>query len=245
MRRARSVLTLLLLLSACQSRLCRDPSVWVPVEYEASKAATAPVVDGALDDAAWRGAPWSAPFRRSSVNAPARQETRAKLVWDDTTLYVAFDVRDEDVVTPYTKDDDTLYESEVVEIFLDADRDGRTYDEIELSPADHLFDANFVARRQGMNLGWSSGTRHAVRLDATLNRSDDYDHGWTAELAIPLAALSKVPRLPPQPGDRWRMNLYRLDHGRGGVEGQAFSPVMVGDFHNLPKFGTLVFAGAR
>ena len=92
-----------------------------------------------------------------------------------------------------------------------------------------------------MNLGWASGAKHAVRVDGTLNDPSDTDRGWTAELAIPLASLSAVPRLPPQPGDRWRMNLYRLDHGKGGIQGQAFSPVMVGDFHHLEKFGTLVF----
>lgn len=231
----------LALLVSCQTRLCRDPTVWQPIEYVAPKVAAPPRLDGALDDAAWQAAPWTEPFRFSNRNESPRQRTRARLVWDDTTLYVAFEVEDDEIVTPYERDDDPLYQSEVVELFVDADRDGATYDEIELSPADRLFDARFPARRRGMDLAWRSGTRHAVRVDGTVNDATDRDRGWTAELAVPLASLSAVPRLPPQPGDRWRMNLYRLDHGRGGVQGQAFSPVMANDFHNLPKFGTLVF----
>jgi hypothetical protein len=43
-------------------------------------------------------------------------------------------------------------------------------------------------------------------------------------------------------GDRWRFNLYRLEHvGRRAVEGQSFSPLFVGDFHQLSRFGWLVF----
>lgn len=232
----------LLLLVACQTRLCRDPTVWTPVEYEAPKVATPPVIDGSLDDAAWEAAEWTRVFPRSLRNEPGRQKTRARLVWDDTHLYVAFEVEDDEILTPYTADDQNLYESEVVEIFLDADANGRTYDEIELSPADKLFDARFTARRRGMDRAWNAGVVHAVKLDGTLNDPKDTDRGWTAELAIPYAKLSAVPHTPPRPGDRWTINLFRLDHGQSGVQGLAWSPVMVGDFHNLPKYGTLVFA---
>lgn len=235
----------LLLLVACHTRLCRDPTVWTPVTYEAPKIAQPPVIDGVLDDAAWRQAPWTRVFLKSLRMEAGRQDTRAKLVWDDAHLYVAFEVEDDEILTPFTADDQNLYESEVVEIFLDADANERTYDEIELSPANHLFDARFTARRKGMDRAWSSGTRHAVKLDGTLNDPSDTDRGWTAELAIPFANLSAVPHVPPRVGDRWTMNLFRLDHGKAGIQGLAWSPVMVGDFHNLPKYGTLVFAGPR
>lgn len=235
-------LLLLTLLTACQTRLCRDPSVWTAPQYRAPRVSSPPVIDGDLGDAAWAGVPWSEEFRISSSGERARQRTRAKLAWDDTHLYVAFEVSDDEILTPYRTNDEPLYQSEVVEIFLDADADGATYDEIELSPANVLFDARFRARREGMDLAWSSDTRHAVKLQGTLNDPSDFDRGWTAELAIPFARLSSVPRIPPEPGDRWRFNLYRLDHGRAGVQGQAFSPVMVGDFHHLPRFGWLVFA---
>jgi hypothetical protein len=49
--------------------------------------------------------------------------------------------------------------------------------------------------------------------------------------------------VPPQKGDRWRFNAYRLEHlaRRTNIEGQSFSPLFVGDFHALPRFGWLVF----
>lgn len=269
--RARTVL-LPVILSACSSSLCQDPNVraslegqsrraqtastqpdpraWHPSTYTAPRIATPPVIDGRIDDPIWQTIPWTPPFWSSMGFVKPRHETRAKLAWDDQNLYVAFAAVDDDIVSknqqgePFVHDDDQLYTSEVVEIFLDADNDGRTYDEIEISPLDKIFDSSFTGRRQGMNIAWSSGTRHAVQVRGTVNDSSDTDQGWTAELAIPFAQLTAVPHVPPQVGEHWTFNLFRLDHGRGvGEEGQAFSPVMIGDFHNLPRYGTLVFGG--
>lgn len=82
----------------------------------------------------------------------------------------------------------------------------------------------------------------AVKVTGTVNDESDRDTGWTAEMRIPYETLSTVPNTPPQPGDRWRFNLYRLElPDRKSQQGYAFSPLFVGDFHALPRFGTLVF----
>ena len=42
--------------------------------------------------------------------------------------------------------------------------------------------------------------------------------------------------------DRWRFNLYRLEMpDRKNAQGQAFSPLFVGDFHAVERFAWLVF----
>ncbi len=248
--RARSWVLPVLLLSACNTRLCRDPTVWRLAEYTAPRIATPPVIDGKLDDAIWDKVPWTTDFWSSMGYSEPSHRTRAKIAWDDTNIYVAFEVEDNDIVTfdgkthePFNHDDDPLYTSEVVEIFLQPNHAG--YNELELSPLNHKFDASFTGRRQGMNLAWDSGMQHAVQVNGTVNASNDADHGWTAEMAIPFAQLTATTHVPPQIGERWTFNLFRLDHGLGvGEEGQAFSPVMIGDFHNLPKYAALVFGGA-
>ena len=130
----------------------------------------------------------------------------------------------------------------MVEIFLVPNNPLGPYAEIELAPSNALFDARFTGRRAGMDLAWSSGTRHAVHLDGTLNDDRDQDRGWTAELAIPLASLPGVKGPIPARGEVWRMNLYRLRQGPGQPgEGQAWSAPKVGDFHALDRFGRLRF----
>ena len=82
----------------------------------------------------------------------------------------------------------------------------------------------------------------AVKVRGTVTNPGIATRAGAPKPQIPLASLNEVPRLPPQKGDRWRFNLYRLElQGRRQSEGQAFSPLFVGDFHHLPRFGWLVF----
>ena len=160
---------------------------------------------------------------------------------------MAFDVQDEDIWGTHLERDDPIYGEEVVEIFIDANGDGRTYNELEVSPHNVIFDAAFEERRKDLDKAmlWDSGMESAVQIDGTLDNPDDVDRGWTVEMKIPIAKLSEVPHIPPQVGDVWRFNLYRLDwyNHRRVNEGQAYSPVMIGDFHNLPRFAYLKFGG--
>jgi hypothetical protein len=212
-------------------------------EYHVVRARPAPVIAGVLDDAAWKRAT-PVTLVNSLDGSPGRVRTTARLLWDDKYLYVSFDCEDPDVWSTFTKRDEPLYTQEVVEIFIDADGDGRTYNEIEVSAANVLFDAYFPERRQGMDLSWDSEALTAVTVQGTLNDASDKDEGWRVEMRIPIEKLAAVPHVPPRPGDRWRFNLYRLEHhGRRDIEGQAFSPPRVGDFHALNRFAWLVFEG--
>jgi hypothetical protein len=201
-------------------------------------------IDGVLSESDWDRAMKAGPFVRSLDGKPCSASTEARLLWDDENLYVAFQSADPNVAGVYFKDDEPLYRSNVVEIFLNPSGDpARGYDEIEVAPTNALFDASFVGGpRQGMDLSWSSHARHAVRIDGTLNDPRDVDQGWTVELAIPFASLTGMPRPRPGRGDRWKFNLYRLRQGPGQPgEGQAYAPPMRGDFHALDKFATLRF----
>jgi hypothetical protein len=212
-------------------------------DYVVHRAKGAIEIDGVLAESAWDGADKAGPFVRSLDGKPATAATEARLLWDDDYLYVAFLAEDANVSGAFFKDDEKLYTSNVVEIFLDPGADGSHYDEIEVAPTNALFDASFSGgARQGMDLSWSSHAKHAVHVDGTLNDPRDVDRGWTVELAIPFAFLTGMPKPRPQRGDRWKFNLYRLRQGPGQPgEGQAYSPPMRGDFHALDRFATLRF----
>jgi hypothetical protein len=210
-------------------------------EYHVVRTPRPPVIDGRIDDPVWAKAR-SVQLVNSFDGRKASLRTDARLLYDDQHLYVAFDCEDPDVWGTLMKRDDPIYNEEVVEIFIDANGDGRTYNEIEVSPNNTVFDAYFPARRQGMDTSWDSGVKTAVRVRGTINDPSDRDEGWSVEMAIPIQRLAEVPHIPPRRGDRWRFNLYRLEHlDRRTVEGQAFSPLYVGDFHHLPRFGWLIF----
>lgn len=222
----------------------RGASTQMLPEYRVNHVAVAPTIDGVVDPGEWKGAP-AVRLTRSVDGRPARFRTDARLLWDATHLYVAFEVKDPDVWGTHRERDAKLYEQEVVELFIDADGDGRTYNELQVSPHNVIFDAAFPERRKNMDLSWDSGVESAVKVHGTLDNPADRDEGWSVELKLPFERLNAVPRLPPAEGDRWRFNLYRLEHhsNRKRIEGQSFSPLLVGDFHALQRFGWLTFVG--
>jgi hypothetical protein len=230
---------------------CRDPTAgpgWLsgsrpPLPTYRAAHATGPItVDGRLDEPAWARAR-GVQLVETLTGRPPRYHTEARLLWDEDALYVGFACEDDEVwARPGRKDDEAIYEDEVVEIFLDPSGSGRDYVEIEVSPANVRFDARFASWREdvGAARAWSSGARTAVQVDGAVTFGDEAPapaRGWTVELALPWASLG----LHPRGGERWRMNLYRLEnHNRQlVVEGSGFSPPLRGDFHALDRFGWL------
>jgi hypothetical protein len=224
--------------------------------YVARFVSRPPKIDGKLDDAAWTAAVSTGPFVNTMTGGPAPIQTEAKLAWDKKNLYVAFENADDDVWSDLTRRDDKLWTEEADELMIDADGNGRTYIELQVAPNGNIFDTYLPAVRRYEDMvdpklkpfSWNSKLVAKVQVDGTLNQRDDKDRGWTVEMALPLEDVKGMDtqsavRLPPQPGDVWRINMYRMDLPKGRPQQAAgWSAPMVGDFHALSRFGDLVFA---
>jgi hypothetical protein len=217
-------------------------------------------IDGKLTEPAWASAASTGPFVNTLNGGPVEQFTEAKMLWDDTTLYVAFNVADTDVWSNLTKRDDKLWTQEAVELMIDADKNGKGYVEFQVAPNGNVFDTYLPEYRKYEDsidprrkpYSWNAKLTAAVVVDGTLNKHDDKDKGWTVELAIPLEDVkgmdskAALPTLPPRPGDVWRINMFRMDQPEGKPQqASAWSPPLVGDFHALDRFGELVFGDER
>jgi hypothetical protein len=195
------------------------------------------VIDGVLDEADWQRA-MPVTLRPWKTGATVSQATTLRLLWDDDALWVAFDVDDDDPHSPYTTRDEPLYESEALEVFIDADFDRDVYVELQASPTNVHFDAAFSGgARKGMDVGWN-----APIVTATTARPGGYVQEWQ----IPVAGLRDVPAGEPRAGARWAINVFRLERRRQGAqvtgtEASALSPPERGDFHALDRFGALIF----
>src|SRR3954470_23787885 len=88
-----------------------------PAGYVAVRAARPVVVDGSLDDEAWRAAPWTADFGdMASGSVPdASLRTRVKMLWDDRCLYIAADIAGPDLWAQMTAHDSPLYQENAFE----------------------------------------------------------------------------------------------------------------------------------
>ena len=75
-------------------------------------------------------------------------------------------------------------------------------------------------------LDWDCpGLRHAVHVDGTLNKRNDVDRGWSAEIAIPWSSLAIIdPKrpVPPRDGDVWRIDCSRFE--KIGPKGEMLDP---------------------
>jgi hypothetical protein len=218
-------------------------TVYVP------RAAGAIAIDGVASDPGWANAAVSPEFQTAEGCPDPIGKATAKMTWDDQYLYVFVAVSDTDVVSPYTKHDDSLWKADAVEIFIDADSNRHGYVELQVNPNNATFDSWFATTRtQPGDEKWDSGMVPAVKVHGT-PAANDSDTGWDAEIAIPWAAVkgrddAMAVRIPPQVGDRWRLNVVRVDGKSSGGQttAQSWNRFTCGDWHALDRMLTVVFA---
>lgn len=71
---------------------------------------------------------------------------------------------------------------------------------------------------------------------------DDQKEIWNVEIAIPFSEFITAENIPKKRGERWRVNLYRIDRPKDGRdEYTAWSPTGEMNFHLPEKFGELIF----
>jgi hypothetical protein len=211
------------------------------------------VIDGKLDEGAWGSAATTGTLTNAQTGElPSGHDVggHVKLLFDDESLYVGFEVFDEDVRGGFDPQqiDPPLWTRDTVEVMIDPDGDGdnRDYYEIQVGPQNLVFDSHFDTYNQPKtepngpfgHQDWSSNVKSAVVVRGTLD-DDQADDGYVVEMAIPWASFGKAKRVPPQRTDVWRMNFYAMQNN-GGV---AWSPIFgQGNFHRASRFGRVRFS---
>lgn len=208
-----------------------------PGEYTIPKMVKSPVIDGKLDDEAWKqAAVWTEiyPFNKTEPDGP---KTIWRMLWDDQYLYFAFNCDDTDVSAPERKRDDAVYFDDSVEMFILPDFRFRTYWEIVIAPNGSVFDS--IECKNIDKWGCSldplqnvEGMKHAESIRGTLNKSDDIDQGYTVEIAVPFSQLPGYERSIPKAGDKLHFMLVRLDRTNGKFKAYSFRPIQ-GWGHNI------------
>ena len=200
-------------------------------------------IDGKLDEKAWAAAKPAEPFEFTWENPgeASRQATEAKLLWDAKHLYAAFRCLDSDIRATRTERDSEVYRDDCVEIFASPfANDAKRYFNLEINAVGAYLD-NFRPTSVKLKSPWNpSGIRIATSRDGTLN-DDKADKSWTVEVAFPYAAFGDSVARPPRGGDRWRLNLHRLEDDM-----QVKSQWSPGDrsrpsFHTPEYFGVAIF----
>ena len=214
-------------------------------KYEVLRVTTRLEIDGQLNERAWMDAPPVGAFVNNRDGSPTKLRTEAKILYDDNFLYFAFRSDDTNVWSTMKKRDEHLWLEEVVEVFLQADSSVPNYIELEVNPLGSMLDIYLINTRKPLHYeSWNSEKlRWAVSVDGTVDGKEN-DRGWSCEIALPFEDIATASHLPPLVGDRWRLNLYRVEKLPISAE-LAWSPTLQEDFHVLPKLGEIVFTNRR
>ena len=198
-----------------------------PRHYAAVFTPQPPVVDGNLSDKTWEKSVWTASFVdiEGSTKALPKQNTRMKMMWNDTHLFIAAELEETDLSATLHKHDQVVFHDNDFEIFIDPNNDTHQYFEIEVNALNTIFDL-FLSKPYRNNgtalIGWNvAGLRSVVKMNGTLNNPTDRDKSWTVEMAIPLKALSTGDDVKiPVNGDLWRINFSRVEWDMEAVNGK-------------------------
>jgi hypothetical protein len=198
-------------------------------------------IDGKLQETAWQNAEWTSDFAdiEGDKKPLPKLITRAKMLWNDSTLFIAAQIQEPKLWATQTHHDDVIFLDNDFEVFINPDNSTHRYFEIEINNINKTFDL-FLPKpyRNGGDalVSWDvPGLKTAVTLQGTLNNPADKDEGWTVEMAIPLKSLSMgYYTKTPDEGALWRINFSRVEWDTEVIN-EKYSKLKDKNGHNLAE----------
>lgn len=209
----------LILFSALAADTFPVPALpWAPLNYTIYRAQSEINIDGKLEDTDWLAAPWTDYFADIEGELKPRPfyDTRVKMLWDESGLYIAAHMAEEHIWATLTERDAVIFYDNDFEVFIDPDGDTHEYYELEINALGTLWDLFLIKPYRDEHSAvdaWDiRDIRYAIGIEGTLNDPSDTDTAWTVEMLIPwkfLAQRAHKP-VPPNDGDYWRINFSRV-----------------------------------
>jgi hypothetical protein len=182
---------------------------------------------------------------------PGPYNTRFRALWNDAALWVRFDCDDRDPWHTLTGRDAPLWEEEVVELFLQP-AGLSCYLELEISPSNTVCDLRVDSGWPDLqgDITWNlAGLATEVRHERP---GPAGEVRWTATARLPWRGVADLApaapaRIPPEPGDAWRFNVFRIKRPGGPAHPErdalyaAWSVPEGPSFHVPAAFRPLVF----
>ncbi len=173
-------------------------------------------------------------------------ESKFKILYSATGIYVLFSGEDDKITSTYTKDFDNLFNADVFEVFFHPDISEPVYFEYEISPLNKEL-VLLILNRNGKFGGWipwhyedKNKVIKNVIISGGQMKPGASIKSWTAELFFPYRVLNPLLNVPPVSGTRWNANFCRLDYDSGNMVKWAWSPVEK-SFHEFKKYYALQF----
>jgi hypothetical protein len=216
-----------------------------------AKYTSSPIVlDGKLDDPAWKSAVVYSLSLSDDLAKKDKKLTEAgevRLAWDENYLYLGINFTDSDIVAEGEKDQLHHYLfGDLAELFLKPE--GKTwYWELYVTPLSMKTSLFFPGRgRLGLKSAdnYSCGLKVAAHNNGTVNQWTDRDTGWTAEMAMPIKDLTARGETFG-PGSHWKIFVGRYNYSRYlntiGPELSMTPPLSMTNYHRTEEYAVLQF----
>ncbi len=152
-------------------------------------------------------------------------ECRFRYTLQEDCLRFYFDVKDCDILSPYTEDNDDIWKADAVEVFISPDGDLKNYKELEVSP----FGVRFYGHIYNENGKKPQLTKQEPPFTAKAELTEE---GYRVEMVLPVSALEGFD------AEKMKFNAFRLDK-KPNKRRQllyALSPTFCKKFHRPAYF---------
>jgi hypothetical protein len=200
-------------------------------EVDATRTTGAIELDGILDEASWANAPVLSSFTQSRPDAgyPASEKTEARILYDDSFLYIGVELWDREphrIVTPSLEQDFQSGNSDIFGITFDTFLDRRNAFMFLVNAHGAVKEAQDFDDSRQENAAWEGIFEVRTRI---------HDEGWTVEWRIPFSTVRFNPNLSVQD---WGMQMMRRI--RRHNEESYWAPLDQRDrIHKMSRAGTL------
>jgi hypothetical protein len=231
MKKMRALLVVLAVAVILQISPAREDKPAAAAFWTAEKIA----LDGVLNEPDWTAATWQTNFVSASASSdvaskPLSAQTRFKVVYDDSALFVAVECDEPNVDklrAEVTEHDGMVWGDDCVEIFFDPAGEGRYYHHFVINSKGAWYDDYGADYGLVHSKGWNCPIEFGTKVDAPAKV-------WRVEVRIPFAALV----LRTDAGQNWLFNVARERYAGGAQELSTWSPLK-GNFHAPRLFGKL------
>ncbi|MBV9214621.1 MAG: carbohydrate binding family 9 domain-containing protein [Acidobacteria bacterium] len=162
------------------------------------KAVSAPIIDGKIDDEAWKNAAVFKDFYQTQpgYNVPASKPTEVYMVYDEHNLYVAFKCFDEkDKIRATVAKRDNVFGEDNVRMWLDTYNDQRRAYVLGFNP--------YGVQQDGI---FTEGQGPDFSIDIVMeSKGVIEDWGWSVEVKIPFKSI----RYTAGKGKQWGFSVAR------------------------------------
>ncbi len=198
--------------------------IYPPRIYNTTRlTVTPPVIDGRLDDLAWKEGEWAGNYiqQMPTEGAKPSQPTEIKILYDEKNVYIAIRAYDDPtLIHRYgTRRDKVEDSGDIVGVCFDSYNDKRTGFEFDLSAGGGKTD--LLLTNEGWDTTWDAVWYGKTALE---------ENGWTAEFQVPLNQL----RYGPQEEQVWGLHAWRwIDRNQEEDQWNLIPRQSTGRMYNL------------